>query len=302
MRNQKRNLLIGLLLATTSMTSQGQSSATTAGRARHLARRARDRLRVGRRHLGGAAAAGGDARLLVSHPATESRPLYSPDRQRARVRLDPHRRRRHLRAALRRRRTLTRLTFDDGAESARRLVARRPVDLLLVDDPRHRRHERRVPRARSTAARRCRSAPIATPTSSSARRRPTAARVAFSARGIASHSGGATATVTSTSPRSGWPREGAPASRYTRLVDRGAKDAVADVERRRQDAVLRVRPQRQREHLAGRRSAAPARPADEVHERPRAVADHLGRRQDHRVRARLRHLDARHRERPDRAR
>ena len=37
---------------------------------------------------------------------------------------------------------------------------------------------------------------------------------------------------------------------------------------------------------------------DEVHRRPRAVADDLLRRQDHRVRARLRDLEARHRGRP----
>ena len=43
-------------------------------------------------------ARGGDARLLVSHPATESRPLFSPDGKRARLHLDPHRQRRRLRA------------------------------------------------------------------------------------------------------------------------------------------------------------------------------------------------------------
>ncbi len=40
---------------------------------------------------------GGEARLLVSHPATESRPLYSPDGELPRLRVHAHRQRRHLR-------------------------------------------------------------------------------------------------------------------------------------------------------------------------------------------------------------
>ena len=43
-------------------------------------------------------AAGGEARLLVSHAATETRPVYLAGQDAARVRLDPDRRRRHLRA------------------------------------------------------------------------------------------------------------------------------------------------------------------------------------------------------------
>ena len=76
-------------------------------------------------------AAGGEARLLVSHPAYDSRPLYSPD---------------GTRLAFMSTRTgngdiylltlatgqLRRLTFDDVPGAARRVVARRPLDLLLV--------------------------------------------------------------------------------------------------------------------------------------------------------------------------
>ena len=91
-------------------------------------------------------AAGGEARLLVSDEAAESRPLYSPDG-------------RHL--AFVSTRTgdgdiyvlaldtgaLTRLTYDDGPGDARRLVGRWPLGVLRVHEPRHRRHERPVPRA-----------------------------------------------------------------------------------------------------------------------------------------------------------
>ena len=75
-------------------------------------------------------ARGGDARLLVSHPATESRPLFSPDGKRL---------------AFTSTRTgngdvyvltlatgdLTRLTFDDANELVTRMVGGRQVDLLL---------------------------------------------------------------------------------------------------------------------------------------------------------------------------
>ena len=80
-------------------------------------------------------------------------------------------------------------------------------------------------------------------------RRP---HLAFSARGIASDSGGATATAISIESEIWLAVRRRTGVRYTRLVDRGAKDVVADVERRRQVGVLHVRPQRQREHLAGR--------------------------------------------------
>ena len=71
---------------------------------------------------------------------------------------------------------------------------------------------------------------------------------------------------------------------------------VADVERRRQDAVLHVGSQRRAEHLErqSRRRPAAAQGADHVQRRPRAVAVDLERRQDDRLRARLRHLDGRH--------
>ena len=113
--------------------------------------------------------AGGEARLLVSHSATESRPLYSPDGKRLAF-------------------VSTRtgngdvyvLTFATGdvqppdvrrrGRPARRLVAGRQVGLLLV-------RPSAQPRARSTttstasaptAARRCRSSAGSTPTSSGA--------------------------------------------------------------------------------------------------------------------------------------
>ena len=90
---------------------------------------------------------GGVARLLVSHPANESRPLYSPDGKRL---------------AFISTRTgggdVYVLTFATGdarpphvrrrARPARLVVARRQVALLLVHEPRDRRHERRVPRER----------------------------------------------------------------------------------------------------------------------------------------------------------
>ena len=79
MRNHERILLIGLLLATASMTSRGQSGAPLfaepgiAPDGREIEFTSGGDIWAA--PLGGSAAV---ARLLVSHPATESRPLYSP--------------------------------------------------------------------------------------------------------------------------------------------------------------------------------------------------------------------------------
>jgi hypothetical protein len=79
------------------------------------------------------AATGGDARLLVADGGTDRRPLFSPDgRQLAFVST----------------RTgggdIYVLTLATGA--IRQLVARRQVDLFRDDEPRHRGHERHLPR------------------------------------------------------------------------------------------------------------------------------------------------------------
>ncbi len=85
--------------------------------------------------------------------------------------------------------------------------------------------------------------------------------------------------ATSTSARSGsstWSRR--PTARRVHGNHQARpRAAVADVERRRRGAVLRVRPQRRREHLdaAGRRRRAATGAVTTLHRRPRAVAvDH----------------------------
>ena len=220
-------------------------------------------------------AGGGEARLLVSHPANESAAALLARRQAARVRLQPHRQRRHLRPDLRDRR-------GDAAHlrrrqrAARRLVARRRVALLLLDEPRHRRHERRVSRARRPAARRCRWPPIATSTSTSPRRRRTDATIAITARGDRvgqwwrnghSHidesgdlAARATADDAALRARS---RAAAPRSMWPMWAPDGTR------------ALLRVRSRRRAEHVDD--AAAPAATPQQlthVHERPRALAVH----------------------------
>ena len=61
-------------------------------------------------------AAGGEARLLVSHPAYDSRPLYSPDGTRARVHVDAHRATATSTCSRSRPGSCERVTFDDVAE------------------------------------------------------------------------------------------------------------------------------------------------------------------------------------------
>ena len=138
-------------------------------------------------------ATGGDARLLVSHEANESRPLYSPDGEQLAFVSD---------------RTgggdiyvltlatgaLTRLTFDDGLDQLDAWSRDGAWIYFSSIEPRHRRHERHLPRARGRAARRCRSAPTATRASSSRPPRPTDSASPSRRAATASGSGGATAS------------------------------------------------------------------------------------------------------------
>ena len=147
--------------------------------------------------------AGGEARLLVSHAATESRPVYSPDKTQL---------------AFVSTRTgggdiyvltfatgdVRRVTFDDGLGAARRLVARRQVALLLLERPRSvRRHERRLSRrAGGRHADGGQRRPLCQRVLLR-RRRPTARRSRCRRAASPRASGGATATATSTRRRSG---------------------------------------------------------------------------------------------------
>ena len=93
-------------------------------------------------------AAGGAARLLVSDPATEARPLHSPDGRHlaftsTRAGGAPEVYVMSLDGGI-----VRRLTYDDASEDAGRLVAGRPLGLLLDRGARHLAHERRLPRAR----------------------------------------------------------------------------------------------------------------------------------------------------------
>ncbi len=90
---------------------------------------------------------GGEAHLLVSHAADDSRPLYSPGWRQAGVRLHAHRRRRHLHPHARLGRPEA-ADFRRPAGSARRVVARRQVDLFFQHGQRRRREERYLSRER----------------------------------------------------------------------------------------------------------------------------------------------------------
>ena len=105
-------------------------------------------------------------------------------------------------------------------------------------------------------------------------------------------SGGATAAAISTRARSGSSRR-RPRLRATKPVTSGgAKEMWPMWARRRQDALLRVGPQRRAERLAARPSANAGAPAgqgaDQLQGRPCAVAVDLAGRPPDRVRARLR--------------
>ena len=122
-----------------------------------------------------APAKGGEAHLLVSHPADEIAPALFARRHAAGVRLHAHRRRRYLRADARHRRAeAAHLRRRDGP--ARRLVARRQVDLFLQRLAATSAARTTSIASASRAARPCRSAPIASPTSSRRRPRPMAHR------------------------------------------------------------------------------------------------------------------------------
>ena len=87
-------------------------------------------------------------------------------------------------------------------------------------------------------------------------------------------------------------REGTPGGIRAR-DGRRRQGSLADVGARRQEPLLHVRPQRRTEHLAasaGRRSG----PADhQIHRRPGGLALDFGRRARHRLRTRFPHLEAR---------
>ena len=221
-------------------------------------------------------AAGGEAQPAVSNAANDTRPVFSPDKTQARVRLDAHRRRRHLRAHARAPATCERVTFDDGIGSARRVVARRQVAVLFFERPRPLgRHERRLSRVGRRRHADGRSAAIATPTSSSRRPSPDGRMLAITARGIASgqwwrhgHSHLDEAEI--------WLRDlTAPdtPSAWRALTAGGAKDLWPMWAGDGTIALLRVGSQRRGEHLARRDDARRTAAADHaVQGRPRAVA------------------------------
>ena len=237
-------------------------------------------------------------RLLVSHPANESRPLYSPDGRQARVRLEPHRRRRHLRPHLRDRRPDA-PDLRRWGRAARRLVARRrwiyfsstSRDIAGMNDvfrvsadggtPMEVTADRYTNEYFSSAA----------PDGSTAGH--------HRARDAPRASGGATATVISTKRRSG-----SCATATTRRSTRRSPPAAPrrcgrcgrpTASRSTTSPIAAAR--RTSGSQADRRDRTAPRPADDVQERARALAVDLRRRRGDRLRARLRHLDARHRQR-----
>ena len=239
-------------------------------------------------------ARGGDARLLVSHPATESRPIYSPD---------------GTRLAFTSTRTgngdiyvlalatgeLTRLTFDDASElmngwsadGAGSISPPRSHDLGSMTDV------YRVSAGGGTpmpvAADRFATEYFASPA-------PSGDVVAISARGSAGlqwwrngHSHLDESEI--------WLVRGGHAALRAGHQRRRERH-LADVERRRENAVLHVGPERRTKHLErARRECRGGEGDHDVHERPGLVADDLERRQDRRLRAWVRHLDGGHRKR-----
>ena len=176
------------LLASTWLVAAAQLPAPPAPpllslrRARHLARWPRNRLRV-------AGARSGRCPRAAATPDSSSptaRPIVVRCSRRtasAGLHLDSHRRRRHLRADVRYRRDAA-PDRRRRPRAARRVVARRPVDLLLDDAARHRGDERHLPRRVDGGT----PMPVSrtgTRTSSGPRRRPTGRSLAFAARGTA---------------------------------------------------------------------------------------------------------------------
>ena len=145
--------------------------------------------------------AGGDARLLVVACRERIAPELLARRQDAGVRLRSHRRRRHLPADARDRRPAP-ADVRRRQRAPRRLVARRTVDLLLVELARDRR-QRHLSRPR---VRRHADAGERRSLHERVRRRAVAGRASRSRSARAATapaSGGARATRTSMNPRSG---------------------------------------------------------------------------------------------------
>ena len=243
-------------------------------------------------------AAGGEARLLVSHAANESRPLYSPDGKRARLRLRPHRRRRHLRPDARHRRA-AQLTFDDGLD---RLdgwsrdgqwiyFSSTSRDIAGMNDLYRVSAEGGTPMP--VSADRYTSEFFAAPS-------PDGQRVAFTARGNGAGQWWRNGHSHLDESELWLLHDGADAA--LRAAHRARREAaVADVDAPTARASTSC-PTAAARRTSGRcRSAARPRQVTHVHRRPRAVAVDLARRPHDRLRARLRGLDARHRERAGRA-
>ena len=223
MRNQERNVLIGLLLATASMISHGQSSAPLLAEpgispdGREVAFTSGGDIWAA--PLGGSPAI---ARLLVSHPATESRPLYSPAGN-ALAFVSTRTGNGDIYVLRFGDASLTRLTFDDGAETldgwsrdgkwiffsstTRDIAGMNDVFRVSVDGgaPMPVTNERYTNEYFSAQS-------------------PDGRTVAFSARGIASQQWWRHGHSHIDQSEIWLANEGEPAPRYTRLVDRGAKN------------------------------------------------------------------------------
>ncbi|MEO7135005.1 MAG: peptidase S41, partial [Vicinamibacterales bacterium] len=223
MRNQKRNLLIGLLLATASITSQGQSTGPLLAEpgispdGREIAFASGGDIWAA--PLGGSPAV---ARLLVSHPATESRPLYSPTGN-ALAFVSTRTGNGDIYVLRFGDAQLTRLTFDDGAESldgwsrdgkwiffsstTRDIAGMNDVFRIPVDGgaPMPVTNERYTNEYFSAQS-------------------PDGRTLAFSARGIPSQQWWRHGHSHIDQSEIWLAAEAAPATRYTRLVERGAKN------------------------------------------------------------------------------
>ena len=199
--------------------------------------------------------AGGDARLLVSHAANESQPVYSPDGRTLAFVSD---------------RTgggdiylltlatgdLRRLTFDDGNELLD--AWSRDGQWIYFSSSTRDIAGNDIYRVRASGG---------TPMPVSADRftneffaapSPDGQSIAFSARGNGpgqwwrkGHSHLDESEI--------WIMRGLSTKAYEKVVDRGAKRLLADVERRRPQPLLHVRSQRRGEHLGRSRSPAGAR-------------------------------------------
>ena len=248
-------------------------------------------------------AAGGDARLLVSHDAAESRPLYSPEGDRIAF-VSDRTGGGDIYVLTLKTGVLEQVTVDDGLRAAGRVVEGRQVALLLVDGSRHRRDERHLPRA---CRRRDADAGERGPLHGRVLRGAVARR---SAPGVHRARQQLRAVVAERTFAPG--RVRAVASRHTIDIDRGARSRaslrapdrarrqahVADVERRRPEPLLHVRSERRAEHLDDAEQRWRRQTGHPLHRRTRAVADDLVRRPHDCLRARLRGVEARYGQRP----